>query len=84
VSIDTLTVRDVALLNVVEWAVMPLPEKLTLAPLTKFVPVMVRVCVTAPWPRLEGLTDVNVGAALIVTKFGTTVVPPSLFVSVRA
>ena len=47
-EIETLTVSDVALLNVVELTVMPLVEKAAVAPETKLVPVMVSVWLVAP------------------------------------
>src|SRR2546421_454616 len=62
----TLRVNWVLLLKVVLLTVMPRLAKVTAAPLTKFVPVMVRFWLEAPWPRLVGLIELKVGPRLTV------------------
>src|SRR5919108_4193084 len=47
---------------------MPAPERLAVAPATKFVPVNTMSCALAPWPRADGAADVSVGNALTVKQ----------------
>src|SRR5689334_17377168 len=54
-----------ALLNVVEFTVMPEPENEATAPFWKLVPLIVMFWLTAFCPRGVGLTVVTVGSALI-------------------
>jgi hypothetical protein len=79
----TLAVSEVALLKVVEFTVMPVPLRVTAAPVTKPVPVMVSSWLTAPWPRVAGLTEVKAGAAFTVKAPFAVTVPPSVLVIVR-
>ena len=68
-SIVTLTVSDVADVNVTELTVIPVPENVAVAPDWKPVPATTRFWLTAPCPREAGVTDVTVGGV-------TTVKPP--------
>jgi hypothetical protein len=61
-----LAVTWVALLNVVELTVMPVPEKDAFAPLTKLVPVIAMLWLVAPCGRELGLVEDTVGPALTV------------------
>ena len=63
-EIVMLAVSWVALTNVVELTVIPIPENTVLAPLSKPVPVIVMVWPLAPCPRELGLVEVTEGAAL--------------------
>src|SRR5919198_295204 len=77
-------VSCVALTKLVELTVIPVPEKLTAAPLTKPVPLTVMLWLAAPWPRELGLVDVTVGAALTVKQPLHDPVPASGFVTVTS
>jgi hypothetical protein len=77
-------VSEVALLNVTELTVMPVPENVTFAPLTKPVPLMVMFWFDAPWPRPLGLVELTVGPALTVKPFVLVPTPASPFVSVTS
>jgi hypothetical protein len=79
----TFAVSEVELLNVVEFTVMPVPLNVTAAPLTKPVPTIVRFWLVAPWPRLVGDTDVNVGAVFTVNALLPVMFPWSGFVMIR-
>src|SRR4029079_14846838 len=79
---DRRTVRLVELLRVTELMLIPLPEIVSVAPLTKFVPVMVMSWAPVPRAFVFGLIDVIVGRAVtLVAEFRTTD-PPSGFVTV--
>jgi hypothetical protein len=71
----TFAVSEVAETNVVEFTVIPVPEKDAVAPDTKFVPVIVMFWPDALWPRELGLVDETVGAGSTVTVelFGLSV-----------
>ena len=62
----TLTVSEVAELNVVEFTVIPEPENDTAAPDKKFVPVIVKCSFDVPRLCELGLTEVTVGAPFTV------------------
>jgi hypothetical protein len=66
-------VSEVALLNVTELTVMPVPENVTVAPLTKPVPLMVMLWFDAPWPRESGAALVTVTGEVTDTVFGALV-----------
>ena len=72
-------VSEVALTNVVELTVMPVPENATASdpPLSKFAPVIVIVWLLAPCPRELGLVDVTVGAGLTVNAAVAVATSPS-------
>jgi hypothetical protein len=61
-SIVTFAVRLVELVNVTWLTVMRVPENVTFAPDTKFVPVMTTSAV-APWASEFGLAETTVGSA---------------------
>src|ERR1039457_3608465 len=63
-AIAMFAVNDVALLNVVELTVIPVPENDADAPVTKLVPGIVTLKLVAPWSPELGLVEVTVGAAL--------------------
>jgi hypothetical protein len=77
-----LTVNCVALTNVVEFTVMPVPENDTVAPLTKFVPVTVPSPGPAPWEPELGFIEVVVGPVLTVKHPVHDALPVSGFVTV--
>jgi hypothetical protein len=79
-AMEILAVSCVALTNDVDTTVMPAPENVAVAPLTKPVPVIVMFWFVAPWPREAGFVDVTLGFALIVKP--TEAEPPSGFVTV--
>ena len=83
-AIVMFAVSEVELTKVVELTVIPVPEKLAVshAPLTKPVPVIVMFWLVAPWPRLLGLVEVTVGAALTVKTLVPVAVLPSRLVTV--
>lgn len=83
-DIETFTVSVVAFTKVVERTVMLLPEKAVarLAPLTKSVPVTVKLWFTAPALSDEGDTPVIVGAGLTVKIAPLVPLPASGFVTV--
>jgi len=83
-EMEMLTLSDVALLNVVEFTVMPLVEKATVAPVMKLVPVMVKFWFTAPASLDVGETAVTVGAALTVKIEPLVPLPASGLVTVIA
>ena len=56
--------------------VMPDGETLTVAPVTKFVPVRVTVPLAPSGPPLEGEIPVSVGAPTVTVKTTAAVVPP--------
>ena len=64
-AIVMFAVNFVALLNVVEFTVMPVPENDATAPVMKFVPLIVMFWLIAFCPRGVGLVDVSVGSASI-------------------
>ena len=67
-AIVSRTVSCVALLNVVEFTVTPVPEKVILAPVAKPPPVTIRVC-AVPVRRIDaGLSDVIVGPLATVKR----------------
>jgi hypothetical protein len=79
-----LAVNEVALTNVVEFTVMPVPENVAAAPDTNPVPVIVMSWLVAPCPRDAGLVDVTVGAALTVKTLAPVPTPASGFVTVTS
>jgi hypothetical protein len=81
-AIAMFAVSDVALLNVVELTVIPVPENDADAPVTKFVPVIVTLKLVAPWSPELGLVEVTVGAALTVNTPVPVPTPPSGLVTV--
>src|SRR6266540_6131330 len=81
--IVTLAVSWVELLNVVELTVMPVPEKVTAAPLTKSVPVTATFWVVLRYPK-SGLVEVTVGAAFTVKQPEHEPVPVSGLVTVTS
>jgi hypothetical protein len=78
------TVRLVELFRVTDTTVMPFPENATVAPLTKFVPVIVMFEALVPRPFEFGLMDVIVGPAVTLNGAVRTTVPPSPFVTVAS
>src|SRR5437867_4391596 len=60
----------------------PVPEKDTVAPLAKFVPVRTTDCADAPRPIDAGDSDASEGAGLTVKQVVHVTVPPSEFVTV--
>jgi hypothetical protein len=66
VAMVTLAVSCVELTNDVELTVIPVPEKDTLAPLAKPVPVIVTFWLVAPCASAFGLAEPTVGAASTV------------------
>ena len=62
-------VSSVELTKLVDSTVIPAPKD-EVAPLTKLVPLIVIVCLLAPWPRELGLVDSTVGPALTVEAAG--------------
>src|SRR6266511_978776 len=83
-AIEMFAVTWVALLNVVEFTVMPVPENEALAPLWKPVPVIAMSWLIAPWPRELGLVEVTVGRALTVKHPVHDPVPASVLVTVTS
>ena len=79
-AIVTFAVRCVASVKLVEFTVIPLPLNVTAAPLTKPVPTIAKLWLAAPCPRLDGLTDVNVGAPLTVNAPVAVIAPAPLAV----
>jgi hypothetical protein len=77
-----LAVSDVAETNVVEFTVIPVPEKLVLAPEANPEPLIVMFWLAAPWPRELGLVDATVGAAFTVKQLEHDPTPASGFVTV--
>ncbi len=77
-----LAVNEVALTNVVELTVIPVPENAAVAPETKPVPVIVMFWLAAPWPRELGLVEETVGAALTVNTLVPVAALPSPLVTV--
>ena len=77
-----LAVSEVELTKVVELTVIPVPEKVAAAPLTKFVPVIVMLWLVAPWPRDAGLVEVTVGATFTVKTLAPVPTPASGLVTV--
>jgi hypothetical protein len=75
-------VSEVALTNVVEFTVIPVPENDAVAPDANPVPVIVTFWLVAPWPREAGLVDVTAGAALTVNRFVPVATLPSGLVTV--
>jgi hypothetical protein len=78
----TFAVSEVAETNVVEFTVIPVPEKVAAAPLTKFVPVTVMSWLAAPCPRDEGFVEETVGPAFTVKQLAHEPFPASGFVTV--
>src|SRR5438067_9723723 len=63
---------------------MPVPEKVTVAAGTKFVPLTVTSRLVAPSPIDVGLTEVIVGGGLTVNPPTAVYLPPSGFVAVTS
>ena len=77
-------VTCVAETNVVEFTVMPVPEKVAAAPLANPVPLTVTFWLDTPWPLDDGLVEVTVGAALTVKHPVQVAFPASGFVTVTS
>ena len=80
-STATVAVISVEDLTLTELAFTPLPEKLTDAPLTNPVPLIVTPCVPPLSPAL-GVTDSTFGPALTVKALASEPSPSSGFVTV--
>jgi hypothetical protein len=83
-AIAMFAVSCVALTNVVELTVIPVPENdaASPVPLTKLVPVIVTLKLVAPLSPELGLVEVTVGPALTVNTFVPVPTPPSGLVTV--
>jgi hypothetical protein len=77
-----LAVTLVALTNVVEFTVMPLPENTVVAPVAKPVPVMVTFWAVVPWASDAGLTAVIVPDPVTVKRPVPDATPPPVLVTV--
>ena len=66
-AIVIVAVMFVGVTTLLEFTVIPVPEKPTVAPFAKFVPTTVIVCVT-PCGSEEGFVEVTVGAAFTVKQ----------------
>ncbi len=75
-------VSDVALPNVVELTVIPVPEKEATAPETNPVPVIVMFWLVAPWAREDGVVEVTAGPTLTVKTLVPVPTPASGLVTV--
>jgi hypothetical protein len=80
-EMEMFTLSVVAFVTPTEFTVMPVPEKVTIAPAWKPVPATVRLRLD-PLAPVAGDTFVTVGAALIVKQFVHVPVPLSVFVTV--
>jgi hypothetical protein len=71
--IEMLAVRDELLLNDAELTVIPVPENEIVAPLTKFVPLIVTLKLLAPWLPELGTAPVTVGPATVTDPLAVLV-----------